>query len=279
MRAPLLSSLRLSWYEIRHLRSCANAHHPLDRFMQWLALCAPTFLCAGIVAFLLVILAGTPLLHVIDPFGDFGVVTGAGWDGGRIALNWLVHRDLRHLQVNAAGVTVIAICVTILCSSLPPAGASGIGLLRHVAGDARRAAVLLLSAALPMILLDGLLCAYVYPAGTTLIGASGVISAGFGMVVVDLAVRCRPGDARWLFAAPLMAACVALGPVNDLFITVVAGASLNGTSHLAHLLGFLAGVFLTTAHWLLGQHLPLAWRRATWVLPDAAEDTSRGLAV
>ncbi len=261
----ILSSIRTWRQTVRTL----PATHPFNLRFGELAHLVPLILVAGITSLLaLAFVGGYFLRWTQHAHADFGLATGMGWDCIHINTSWLAHRDAAHLKANAFALSLAAMGVMALSMTIPPASYPGRDQMRHMLSDLGRCLVSQIVVLLPIAWGCGILNAYVYPSGSYLVGASGVIAGFFGLMAVDLCVRRRITDMRWIVASLIVAAFGAKTLLTDVYLVAHGFQAVDNTSHLGHVLGCAAGVIVSLVHWTTSRWLPTWLQRGNMVLSD-----------
>jgi membrane associated rhomboid family serine protease len=200
---PIVSSLRAWRQTVRTL----PATHPFNLRFGELAHLAPLIMVSAFTSlFALAFVGGYFLRWTQNAHADFGLATGMGWDWIRINTSWLAHADAAHLKANIFALALAAMGVMALSMTRPPATYPGKDQVRHMLSDLGRCLMSQAVVLLPIAWTCGLLDGFLYPSGSNLVGSSGVIAGLFGLMAVDLCVRRRITDMRWIVATLIVAA-------------------------------------------------------------------------
>lgn len=245
------------------------ATHPINLRVGELAHMAPLVLVAGFASLLALAYVGGHFLRwTQNPHADFGLATGMGWDWTHINTSWLAHADAAHLENNVYALALAAMGMMALSMTGPPGAYPAKEQIRHMLTDLARCLLSMAIVLLPIVWTCGILDGFLYPSGSRVVGASGVITGFFGLMVVDLCLRRRLTDLRWIVAALLVAVFAGKSILADAYLVAHGFPSVDHTSHLGHIFGCGAGMLVGVAHWTASRCLPARLRRGRLVLND-----------
>jgi len=245
------------------------ATHPLNLRIGEVAHLAPLAMVAGFTSLLfLAYIGGHFLRWTQNAHADFGLATGMGWDWIHINTSWLAHADAEHLTTNVFALALAGMGMMALSMTSPPAAYPAKEQIWHMLVDLSRCLLSMAVVLMPIVWTCGLLDAYLYPRGSSLVGSSGVITGFFGLMTVDLCLRRRMTDVRWIAAALLVAAFAGNSLLADAYLVAQGFPAVDHTSHLGHVFGCGAGMLVGVAHWTASRWLPARLQRGHLVLSD-----------